>query len=280
MQLSDITQRSRPAPWSEGDNIPWNEPSFSERMLKEHLNQDHDAASRRSHLIDRHVAWIHSALLAERPARVLDLGCGPGLYASRLARLGCTCTGIDFSPASIAYARETAAKEGLACQYQLEDVRLADFGGGYDLAMFIYGEFNVFKPQDARAILQKMHAALNQNGTLLLEVSPLDSIESIGRCASAWSAQPTGLFSSQPHLLLDESFWDAAIQTATTRYYVVDAVSGQVSRHAASYRGYTQDELADLLAGCGFEKIRFYPALGVEQSALPSDFIAITAHKK
>ncbi|MCP4589836.1 MAG: hypothetical protein GY842_03755 [bacterium] len=29
-----------PAPWSEGDNITWNDPEFSERMLIEHLTQD------------------------------------------------------------------------------------------------------------------------------------------------------------------------------------------------------------------------------------------------
>ena len=26
-----------PEPWDEGDNIPWNEPGFSRRMLREHL---------------------------------------------------------------------------------------------------------------------------------------------------------------------------------------------------------------------------------------------------
>jgi len=36
------------------------------------------------------------AQLARGP-EVLDLGCGPGLYASRLARLGHECTGIDYT---------------------------------------------------------------------------------------------------------------------------------------------------------------------------------------
>ena len=38
--LMEIVERhKRPAPWTEGDNIPWNEPGFSERMLAEHLSQ-------------------------------------------------------------------------------------------------------------------------------------------------------------------------------------------------------------------------------------------------
>jgi len=279
MNLHDLTQRERPAPWSEGDNIPWNEPGFSERMLQEHLSQEHDAASRRSHLIDQHVDWIYRALLGGRPARVLDLGCGPGFYASRLARLGCDCTGVDFSPASIRYARETAKREGLSCRYQLADLRTAQIESGYDLAMLIYGEFNVFKAQDARQILRAMHAALRPGGVALLEYSDLDSIERIGRSAAAWSAQPAGLFSERPHLLLEENFWDAAIQTATTRYYVVDSASAEVTRHAASYHGYTQEEIGELLAQTGFDQLRFYPSLGSETAVSPAGFLALSARR-
>ncbi len=32
--------------WNEGYKIPWNDPAFSERMLQEHLSQDHELASR------------------------------------------------------------------------------------------------------------------------------------------------------------------------------------------------------------------------------------------
>ena len=150
MRLLDLVRRSpRPEPWAEGDNIPWHEPGFSSRMLREHLSQAHDAASRRSEKIDRQVAWIHGGLLNETPSRVLDLGCGPGLYAARLAALGHRCRGIDFSPASIRYARERAATDGSACVYVEGDLRQADFGRDHDLAMLLYGELNVFAPDDA-----------------------------------------------------------------------------------------------------------------------------------
>ena len=48
MNLIDIVNRPlNPAPWAEGEKIPWDEPEFSARMLHEHLSQKHDAASRR-----------------------------------------------------------------------------------------------------------------------------------------------------------------------------------------------------------------------------------------
>ena len=37
--VSIIGRQLPPTPWVEGDNIPWQDPAFSERMLVEHLSQ-------------------------------------------------------------------------------------------------------------------------------------------------------------------------------------------------------------------------------------------------
>jgi SAM-dependent methyltransferase len=248
-------------PWSEGDNIPWNDPAFSERMLKEHLSQAHDAASRRFDKIDRHVAWIHDHVLGGQPSRILDLGCGPGLYSSRLAALGHTCTGVDFSPASIAYATAQAQQAHLACAYIREDIRSATYGSGFGLAMQIFGELNVFTPADVRRILAKVHAALAPDGLLLLEISTYNAIEAIGHQRTSWYSAPCGLFSDQPHIAFEEAAWDQKTRTATTRHYVIDAATAQVTRYAATYQAYSNDEFAALLNECGFANVQFYPSL-------------------
>ena len=68
MKLINLVERSLlPEPWGEADNIPWNDPAFSERMLAEHLTQDHDAASRRFEIIDEQVVWIHAEPVGELP---------------------------------------------------------------------------------------------------------------------------------------------------------------------------------------------------------------------
>jgi SAM-dependent methyltransferase len=190
MNLADIVSRAcPPEPWAEGDNLPWNEPGFSGRMLREHPSQAHDAASRRMETIDRQVARIFGHVLGGQPSRVLDLGCGPGLYRQRLAALGCTCTGVDFSPASIDYAERQAQAAGLPCAFHLGDLRQAEFGEGYDLALLLYGEANVFRPDDLRLILQKAHVALRPGGQLLLEPHTFEAVEVIGREPATWTAQ-------------------------------------------------------------------------------------------
>lgn len=52
---------------SPGGKLPWANVEFSARMLREHLDQTHDRASRRSATIDAHVDWIFRDLLAARP---------------------------------------------------------------------------------------------------------------------------------------------------------------------------------------------------------------------
>jgi len=254
-----VRRKARPEPWSEGEKIPWNEPEFSERMLREHLSQKHDLASRRLNIIDAHVDWIHSRMLARERATVLDLGCGPGLYTSRLAKLGHACTGIDFSPASIRYAKEQATEEELNCTYVRADVREADFGSGFDLVMFLFGELNVFRPEDARAILEKAWAAIAPGGALLLEPHRFGTVEKIGTQAPFWQSAEAGFFSDEPHLWLRESFWDAKTRTATTRYFVIDAATGEVVRMADTMQAYTDQEYHRLLEDVGFVEIELLP---------------------
>ena len=262
MDLTDLIQRTPvPVPWAEGDKIPWDEPGFSARMLHEHLSQAHDAASRRSAVIAEQVAWIHASVLHGRTARILDLGCGPGLYAQRLSSLGHACTGIDFSPASIDYARQQSAATGSHIAYHLADIRQADFGAGYALVMFIFGELNVFRPADAQRILAKAYAALAAGGQILLEVSTFAGVESIGRQPPTWYTRQSGLFSERPHLYLTESFWDAEAAVATERYFILDGATGSLTCFAASTQAYQDKQYAALLVGAGFDFVAVHPSL-------------------
>lgn len=280
MQLLDLIHDSEPPqPWAQGDNIPWHEPEFSARMLREHLTPEHDLASRRAETIDRHVAWIHSHVLGGRAARILDLCCGPGLYGTRLAAKGHEYTGIDYSPASIAHARQTTVDSG-RCTFAVGDVRDIDFGTGFDLVMMIYGEFNVFRPRDIDAILRRAQAALAPGGGLLIEPHTAAAIRAIGDQPNAWSAHQTGLFADQPHLCLETAHWSAPDRVATKRFFIIDAASGAVTRYAASYQAYTDDAYRALLADHGFADIVLHPSLTGDPDPSQPALRAITARRE
>ena len=277
--LDVIRREAAPTPWTEGEKIPWADAGFSRRMLVEHLSQAHDAASRRTQRIESHVEWIHREALAGVPSRVLDLGCGPGLYTSRLGLLGHECTGIDFSPASIAYAERDAATRGLSCTYELGDVREVEYATGVGLVMLIFGELNTFRQEDARRILDKARLALRKDGVLLLEAHTYAAVRDRGEHPATWYSAECGLFSDRPHLCLRESFWHSGLDAAMERYFVVDAETGEVTRHAASMQAYTTQEYERLLSECGFDHVEFHPSMGEPQEVCGSEFVVITARK-
>jgi 2-polyprenyl-3-methyl-5-hydroxy-6-metoxy-1,4-benzoquinol methylase len=100
----------------------WTDPHVSEQMLRYHLDGSVALSSGTTEFIEASVAWMRKEFHLSGQSRVLDLGCGPGLYSNSLARAGIDVTGVDFSSRSIAYARETAAREGLSATYEIVEV--------------------------------------------------------------------------------------------------------------------------------------------------------------
>ena len=145
--------------------------------------------------------------------------------------------------------------------------------------MFIFSEFNVFRPADAKSILQKAHAALNADGVLLLEPHTFAVIEQIGSAGPSWESAETGLFSDRPHLCLDEHFWDAESCTATARYYIIDTATAKVTRHGDTMQAYTEEQYESLLKESGFDNIELHPAMGDSEDVRQEGLFVIVARK-
>jgi SAM-dependent methyltransferase len=266
VDLDALLRRKPVVPFGPGTRIPWDDPEFSARMLREHLAQVHDRASRRFEIIDRQVAWIHGSVLAGKPGRILDLGCGPGLYTSRLARLGHRCVGVDFSPASIAHAESEAKEAGLDCCYQLADLREVEFERGFFFNDPATTEIYTFAPAEAESLLARVRAALTNTGKLVLEPQSAEGVRATGEEPSVWSAQTAGLFSNAPHLTLRECAWHPEQSASTERYFVFDA-EGVAASYAQTTRAYSDAEFQILLEGAGFAIIGHYESIGDESEA-------------
>lgn len=233
--------------------IPWNDADFSQRMLENHLSQEHDWASRKLAVIERQVDWLCSQLVPG--AQVLDLGCGPGFYTQLLAKRGFCCTGVDFSPASITYAQQQAQRAGLNIDYQLLDVRSYRPTKKFDFIMMTFGELNVFSTADAKSLLKDCANWLMPNGKLLVEVHSFDEVKRQGQAEPSWQRQSQGLFLDAPHLLLTEHAWDEALQTSSTLFWVIEE-NGKVTRFGSRMQAWQDGEYLQLLNECGFNKIQ------------------------
>lgn len=167
----------RPEPWSVSTvKELWTRPHLAGEMLKHHLSQDSAHASRPVVDIDRVIAWLDGQLeLAGR--RVIDLGCGPGLYARRMARRGARVTGVDFSANSLDYARQRGEAN---VDYLLADYLEDELPSGFDLATLVYYDFCALPPAQRRRLLERIRGLLNPGGLLALDLYGPGAFDAVG----------------------------------------------------------------------------------------------------
>ena len=277
MNLDGIVHRdARPEPWAEGDNIPWNEPGFSKRMLEYHLSQEHDAASRRLDVVDRQVEWIHNVRCSPGgPRGCLTWLVGRGFMSSGLRALGHTCAGIDFSPASVAHARANAEAAGHAIGFTLSDLREAQFPSGQDLVLLLFGEMNVFSPEDAGDIVRRAAECLVPGGRMVLEPHAPGVLERNGTAPPTWGAEAAGLWSDRPHVWLQENFWYADRKVAICRWLVIDTATSETTLSSASYQDYDDAGYESLLVEGGFRTVARYASLTGGGDDGQGDFVVV-----
>jgi len=89
-------------------------------------------------------APIHDSVVAALGVapgrRVVDLACGTGAVALRMARAGADVVGIDISPDQVEKARRAAAAEGLAVQFDVGDCEQLPYGDGeFEVVASVFG---------------------------------------------------------------------------------------------------------------------------------------------
>jgi SAM-dependent methyltransferase len=256
--LRQIYDRPQPpVPWRDGGNLPWDDPAFSERMLAQHLDQSHGAASRRLLEIRGQVQVMWDWLNLAPGRRLLDVTCGPGLYAAEFARRDVSVTGIDFGPASIRYGRELC--KDLPCQITQGDVREMNFAGhGFDAAIYLYGQFTVLRPAESMDVLRRIRAALRPGARLLLEI--LDDEKFDKKDSSWWYTDRGGLWGDFPYLHLGERAWDPVQRAAVERFHILNLETGELQVYGLSDQAYTVAQVTQMLHEAGYSGVEVHPA--------------------
>lgn len=252
---------TRPEPWARGGNLPWNDPTFSERMLREHLDESHGAASRQTAERSAQIDWLAQKLALDAGVSLFDVTCGPGLYAVEFAKRGYAVTGVDFSPASIAYARDLAKVAGMTarCTFIEQDIRQTDMSGaGFGAAILLYGQLAVFTRAEARALLKGVAGALRPGGKLCLELLNPNKVDKEN--STWWYTDNSGLWGDAPYLHLGERIWYEEQQLSLERFQILHLESGQLDEVLLCDQVYQEAEVQELLRTGGFSTVEKYPA--------------------
>jgi len=256
--LHEISQK--PPLYSGRDPSFWSDPYVSEHLLNAHLDPDTDDASRRPDRIDETVRFILEQ--AGEPGRlsVLDLGCGPGLYAEQFAEAGCKVTGIDFSPSGIDHAREQASKLGLSITYRCEDLRAARFDGPYDVVLLIYGEFCTFSEQERADLLERVRRALKPGGLFVFDVFTRAYVDRVRGGNDWYVSVKDGFWKEARHLVLEQTFRYPAKSISAVRYTIIGEL-GDYQQFSVWWRHYTVSEIKVEIARSGLFVKTLYGSL-------------------
>lgn len=136
-------------------------------MPREHVA---DVGTERSDA-DTELIW---QLLELQPGmRVLDLGCGHGRIANRLAARGCQVTGLDSSAVFLDRARADAAALRVSVDYVAGDMRELPWAGHFDRVVNWSTAFGYFDDVANRRVLSQVRRALRPGGRLVMDLNNL-----------------------------------------------------------------------------------------------------------
>ena len=261
-RFSDILWRiyHRPAPpealggwWQPCPGM--NQP-LRRRMLKEHLDQSHGAASRVSDERELQINWLREKLGVAAGHQMLDMTCGPGLYAVEFARQGCQVTGVDFSPAAIAYAREYAGQQGVAasCSFLEQDVRTATFPPASLMPPYsCMANWRSSAAKRRSALLQKIAIALKPGGRLAIELLDQERVDKSH--SSWWFTDDKGLWGDRPFLHLGERTWLAEEKISVEQFTIIDLETATATEINLSDQTYAVPEMVKMLREAGFSTV-------------------------
>ena len=220
-KLKEINARPKPFEFYTAEEL-WTNEHTAQQMLQYHLNDDIEASSRSSTFIEKSCNWIANHFDI-KGKKIIDFGCGPGLYATQLAQKGASVTGIDFSENSINYARTEAKKEGLTINYIVSDYLDFETSEKFDLIIMIMCDFCALSPVQRKILLAKFKTLLKPEGSILMDVYSLNGFEKKIESATYEKNQLFGFWSPNDYYAFVNTFKYEDEKVLLDKYTIFEA---------------------------------------------------------
>lgn len=244
----------KPKLYERGSSVMWTDPHISKQLLELHLNPEHDVASRNQRKIELTVDWVLSHF--NKPGlEILDLGCGPGLYAELMAQKGNMVTGVDFSIHSIRYASRQAKEKQLSVNYLNQNYLDLDFVDRFDLVILIYVDFCVLLPDERDKVLRNIHRALKKGGLFIFDVINEKNIDT-KVIPPSWEVRETGFWKDTPYIALTNGYHFPEAKV-TANHHIVIGDDDKVDTYIFWHHYYSTKEMTGILEANGFSDIKY-----------------------
>jgi SAM-dependent methyltransferase len=150
---------------------------------------------------ERQVAFLLRELRIETPMKILDLACGFGRHANRLAALGHEVTGIDLTPGFLEIARRDAQARAVQVNYLQGDMRHIAYQDAFDRVLLMFTAFGYFVDEQNLLVLKNVVRALKPGGLLLFDIMNRDTF-----LKGFW---PDHVTEKEGNLMIDRHLFDS-----------------------------------------------------------------------
>jgi SAM-dependent methyltransferase len=280
MNIQDlISKTQKPKIYEKGTAFMWTDEHISKQLLDVHLNPDVDLASRKKSAIEKTANWILDTQKEKGRLSILDLGCGPGLYAERFAEKGHQVTGVDISKNSIEYAERSARKKKLDISYLNSSYLDIDLEPDqYDLVVLIYTDLGVLLPAERERLLNLVFRVLKKDGTFIFDVlSDKDLEKKIA--PKTWDIQDQGFWNGSPYLVLSESFLYPEEKVILYQHTVADE-DNTIEIYRFWTHFFSQNDVTGMLKNFTFMDVRFREDILPEGDLWSGDHVLFTMASK
>jgi ubiquinone/menaquinone biosynthesis C-methylase UbiE len=201
-------------------------------------------------LAEQQTELVWRLLELEPEAKVLDLACGHGRIANRLAERGAVVTGLDADGFFLAKAREA----GSGAEYVEGDMRELPFAdASFDAALLWFTSFGYFDDDGNRAVLRELRRVLRAGGRALVELNNLPLVLA--------TFQRQSFLRRGADVMLDEhgELDEETRRMETVRTYLRD---GAIREIRFSVRYFLPEEIREWLLAAGFQRVELFDGMG------------------
>jgi cyclopropane fatty-acyl-phospholipid synthase-like methyltransferase len=256
----------------------WTDEHTSAQMLAFHLNDTIDVSSRNAEFISRSCEWIASHFKIGTGTKVADFGCGPGLYATKLAQRQADVTGIDFSKRSIEYAERVATREGLPINYV--NLNYLDFepDDRFHLILMIMCDFCALSTDQRKKMLSKFHTVLEPEGSVLLDVYSLTAFEEREEAARYEANLLNGFWSPNKYYGFLNTFKYEREKVVLDKYTLIEATRTRTVYNWLQY--FSPEALEREFMECGLRVEKLYSDVAGSPFDSRTKEFAVVAQKR
>jgi SAM-dependent methyltransferase len=198
---------------------------------------------------EQEVAGILAMLGLSAGASVLDLCCGQGRHALRMAQVGLSVTGLDLSPTLLAIAEQGAEAAGVQLTLVRRDMRDIPFENEFDAIVNMFTAFGYFDSDaENERVLQAVRRALKPGGQLLIDLANVYRTNSFP-ASRIW-------YESDAGTTFQEHIWDPWTGRDNTTYYWFE--NGERKSRSFSVRAYASYEMVAMLQAAGLTPLKLY----------------------